>query len=90
MKNDIKINELYQINEVAKVLNIDEKYLECYSKYKAKINLEITAGFKIFRQIPIVNVPFILKKLKQICRLIFQMKEDYLLTKIYRHLKEYR
>lgn len=44
MKNDIKINkenELYQINEVAKVLNIDEKYLECYGKYKAKINLEI-------------------------------------------------
>ena len=44
MKTDIEISKefnMLNINELANKLNIDEKYLECYGKYKAKINLNI-------------------------------------------------
>ena len=44
MKTDIEISNecnILSINEVAKKLNIDDKYLENYGKYKAKINLDI-------------------------------------------------
>lgn len=42
MKTDIEINRecnMLNIKEVAQKLNINEDYLECYGKYKAKINL---------------------------------------------------
>ena len=44
MKTDIEISKeckMLNINEIARKLNIDDKYLECYGKYKAKINLDI-------------------------------------------------
>ncbi|MBQ9071683.1 MAG: formate--tetrahydrofolate ligase [Bacilli bacterium] len=44
MKSDIEISRecnMLEINKIANILNIDEKYLECYGKYKAKINLNI-------------------------------------------------
>ncbi len=44
MKSDIQISQetnLENITEIAKKINIDEKYLELYGKYKAKINLDI-------------------------------------------------
>ena len=42
MKPDIQINRecnMLNINDIAKKLNINENNLECYGKYKAKINL---------------------------------------------------
>ena len=42
MKTDIEINRecnMLDIKEVAKKLSIKEESLECYGKYKAKINL---------------------------------------------------
>ncbi len=44
MKSDIEISNecnMLSIVEVASKLNIDNKYLECYGKYKAKVNLDI-------------------------------------------------
>ena len=44
MKTDIEISNecnMLNISEIAKKLNISEDYLECYGKYKAKINLDI-------------------------------------------------
>lgn len=44
MKTDIEISKesnMLNINEIAKKISIDDKYLECYGKYKAKINLNI-------------------------------------------------
>lgn len=44
MKTDIEISNecnLLNIEDVANKLNIDNKYLECYGKYKAKIDLNI-------------------------------------------------
>ena len=44
MKTDIEISNecnLYNIKEIAKKLNIDDENLECYGKYKAKIDLNI-------------------------------------------------
>ena len=41
---DIEIareSEMFEIDEIAKKLKIDSKYLECYGKYKAKIDLNI-------------------------------------------------
>ena len=33
--------KMLEIDKISKKLNIDEKYLECFGKYKAKINLDI-------------------------------------------------
>ena len=44
MKKDIEISResnIQEIDKIANKLNIDNKYLECYGKYKAKINLRI-------------------------------------------------
>ena len=44
MKTDIEISHecnMLNIKEVARKLNIDERYLESYGNYKAKINLDI-------------------------------------------------
>jgi len=44
MKTDIEISRecnILNIKEIANKLNISEDYLECYGKYKAKINLDI-------------------------------------------------
>ena len=44
LKSDIEIaqdTELLNINEIAKSAGIDEKYVEQYGKYKAKIDLSI-------------------------------------------------
>ncbi len=44
MKSDIEISkecELLNIEKIADKLNIEPEYLECYGKYKAKINLDI-------------------------------------------------
>ena len=44
MKTDIEISNecnMLNIKEIANKLNINEDYLECYGKYKAKINLDI-------------------------------------------------
>ena len=44
MKTDIEISNecnMLNIKDIANKLNINEEYLECYGKYKAKINLEI-------------------------------------------------
>ena len=41
---DIEISnncKMENINEIAKKLNVSDNYLECYGKYKAKINLDI-------------------------------------------------
>src|SRR5574344_2412406 len=49
MKSDIDIyydTKLLKINDIAKKLNIDENYLECYGKYKAKIDLSISNFLK--------------------------------------------
>ncbi len=43
MKSDIEISNesnLLNIEKIADKLNIDNKYLECYGKYKTKINLD--------------------------------------------------
>ena len=43
MKSDIEIaqnTKLKNINEIAKTAGIDEKYLDYYGKYKAKIDLK--------------------------------------------------
>ena len=45
MKTDIEISNecnMLNIKDIANKLNINEEYLECYGKYKAKINLEIS------------------------------------------------
>ena len=45
-KSDIEIaqeNKLMFINEIAKQLNIPEDYIECYGKYKAKIDYNLLA-----------------------------------------------
>ena len=47
---DIEISNNYNmlnINNIASILNIDDKYLECYGKYKAKINLDINKELKL-------------------------------------------
>ena len=44
MKSDIEIAHEYKlkdIKELSKTINIDDKYLENYGKYKAKINLDL-------------------------------------------------
>lgn len=44
MKADIEISNecnMLNINEIGHILNIDDKYLECYGKYKAKIDLNV-------------------------------------------------
>lgn len=44
MKTDIEISKeanIIDINEIANKLGVDSKYLECYGKYKAKIDLNI-------------------------------------------------
>ena len=44
MKTDIEISNecvLENINLIANKLNIEDKYLECFGKYKAKIDLKI-------------------------------------------------
>lgn len=44
MKTDIEISKesnMFNIEQIASKLNIDNKYLECYGKYKAKIDLDI-------------------------------------------------
>ena len=44
MKTDIEISNecnLYNIKDIANKLNISDEYLECYGKYKAKIDLNI-------------------------------------------------
>ena len=44
MKSDLEISnecKMMNVNDIAKNLSIDEKYLENYGKYKAKINLDI-------------------------------------------------
>ena len=44
MKTDIEISNecvLKDINLIADKLNIEDKYLECFGKYKAKIDLKI-------------------------------------------------
>lgn len=49
MKTDIEISNecvLSDITSVAGKLNIDTKYLECYGKYKAKIDLNILKSLK--------------------------------------------
>ena len=49
MKKDLEIsNECNMINidNIAKKLNIDNMYLECYGKYKAKIKLDINDNLK--------------------------------------------
>lgn len=49
MKSDIEISRecsIKNINEIGSILNIDEKYLECYGKYKAKIDLDINNELK--------------------------------------------
>ena len=49
MKSDIEISRecnMLEINKIANMLHIDEKYLECYGKYKAKINLDINNELK--------------------------------------------
>ena len=46
---DIEISNncnMLNINDIANKVNIDEEYLECYGKYKAKINLDITKNLK--------------------------------------------
>ena len=48
MKSDIEINRecnILNINEVAKKINISEDYLECYGKYKTKINLKENVNY---------------------------------------------
>lgn len=49
MLSDIEIArdcKMKDINSIAKLLNIEEKYLEMYGKYKAKINLDIMKALK--------------------------------------------
>lgn len=49
MKSDIEIAqscELKEIGEIAKTANVDEKYIERYGKYKAKIDLSLLAEDK--------------------------------------------
>lgn len=49
MKSDIEIAQeakLKNINEIAKIAHIDEKYLESYGKYKAKIDLKLLEDYK--------------------------------------------
>jgi len=49
MKSDIEISHecsMKNIDEIGSMLNIDNKYLECYGKYKAKINLDINSELK--------------------------------------------
>lgn len=49
MKSDIEIAHEYKlkkIEEIAKDINIDNKYLENYGKYKAKIDLDILKSLK--------------------------------------------
>ena len=44
MKSDIEIaqnTKLKNISDIAKIANIDEKYLDYYGKYKAKIDLKL-------------------------------------------------
>lgn len=44
MKSDIEIaqeTKLKEIKEIAKIANIDEKYLDLYGKYKAKVDLKL-------------------------------------------------
>ena len=48
-KTDIEIAsecKMERIDKVASKLNIDDKYLEMYGKYKAKINLDILEDLK--------------------------------------------
>ena len=49
MKTDIEIArdcEMKSITDIAKSCGIDEKYVECYGKYKAKIDLDYLKGRK--------------------------------------------
>lgn len=49
MKTDIEIArdcEMKNITDIAKSCGIDEKYVECYGKYKAKIDLDYLKGRK--------------------------------------------
>ena len=49
MKTDIEIArdcEMKNITDIAKSCGIDEKYVECYGKYKAKIDLDYLNGRK--------------------------------------------
>ena len=49
MKSDIEISRecrLLDIKKVAKKINISSRYLECYGKNKAKINLDIRKRLK--------------------------------------------
>ena len=49
MKPDIEISNecnISNIKNIAEKLNIQDKYLECYGKYKAKINLDINNDLK--------------------------------------------
>ncbi len=48
-KSDIQIAQAVQpvvVNEIAKKLNIDEEYLECYGKYKAKVDYNILKKYE--------------------------------------------
>ena len=44
------------IGEIAKAAGIDEKYLECYGRYKAKVDLSILSDCKDARKAKLVLV----------------------------------
>ena len=49
MFSDIEIAQgatLLPISEIAKKANIDEKYIDCYGKYKAKINIDLLKDYQ--------------------------------------------
>ena len=59
MKSDIEISNecnMFDIRDIASKLNIDEKHLECYGKYKAKININDEVGNKNGKLILVTSI----------------------------------